>query len=137
MRPTILYPDPMLAAVAIVRSLLSSREEPEASGVTVGTRVPRSGAPPLPFVLVRSDGNVSGANQAEERASIRLSIWHRSEEEGIALASLARALLLAYPGGPDVRSFGRLTGPIPSEDPETGAPLSYFTVAARLRPTTL
>jgi hypothetical protein len=135
-KPTILYPDGMKAAIVAVRSVLSGRSEPYASGVTVSAKVPRPGTPPTPFVLIRLDGT-AGTSPLAERATIRASVWHDSEEDGLALANLLRALLLAYPGDGSLHGFSRLTGPIPTEDPESGRPLTYFTVAARLRPETL
>lgn len=127
----------MIAAVSVVRETVTASPEPVFDGATVSVKVPRDGTPPTPFFLVRAEGNFPGASPASERASIRVSVWHDSEDLGLDAASLLRSRLLSYSGGSGIRSFGRLTGPIPSEDPESGRPLTFFTVAARLRPINL
>lgn len=132
MKPAVIFPDPMLAALTVLRSAHFD--------VTFGTRLPDDFAPDdkpqLPYAVVRVD-NVSTRYPVVEQATVRVSVWHNDDAAGLALAQRLRATLLAYPGDTDVRSFAVLTGPVPTSDPESGDPLSYFTVAARLRPTTL
>ncbi|CCQ44314.1 hypothetical protein ARTSIC4J27_238 [Pseudarthrobacter siccitolerans] len=60
-------------------------------------------------------------------------MWHKDEGLGEELASLCEALLLSS-ASPEIRGFSPLTGSIPTGDPDTGAPMSYFTLTARLSP---
>lgn len=133
--PLVVFPDARIATLAVLRAEASTIGD----GVTFGTRVPdvaNTGGPTLPFVLVSHDATY-GRFPVTETAAIRLTVWAASEAATLALAQRARAVLLAYPGGTAVRSFGRLTGPIPTADPDSGTPIAYLTVAARLRPTQL
>lgn len=132
MKPLVIFPDPMLAVLEVLRERLPAHVE----GVTLGTKTPDpdKGEPAsLPYVLVRQDG-AWGTYPVQETATVRLTVWAGSEARALAVVRTARALLLAYEGGAKVRSFGNLTAPMPTEDPDTGAPLGYCTVAARLRP---
>lgn len=139
MKPRIIFPDPMLAAVELLRDSFQSINLDYAQGVTIGTRVPEDKALDksyLPYVLVRLDGSTL-IQQVHEQATIRISVWHSTEAKGIALAQVCRALLLSFEGGTKIRVVKPLTGPIPSSDPESGEPLSTFTVALTMRPLTL
>jgi hypothetical protein len=134
-RPVIVSPDAQRATRDVLRTALATREP----GATVSTRVPdfrSDDAPSLPYVLVRSDGRFRDA-RLNLRATVRVSVWHRDEGLTEDLAALCEGLLLAYEGGPAARSFQSVVGPLPAGDPETGDPLSFFTVTARLRPVQL
>lgn len=134
MDTAIAFPDPQLAVRDLLRVLLAGRPEPYAAGVTVSTRSPdgTDEAPRLPYIQVRSDGRFRDS-RLNGRASVRVIVWHRDEGLGEDLAGLAEALLLA--GSSDrIRGASPLTGPMPTGDPDTGAPMSYFTITARLRP---
>ncbi|UIW13428.1 tail terminator [Arthrobacter phage Amyev] len=129
---TILFPDPQKATVDVLRLVLAGRTEAVAQGVTVSTKPPTGTAPKLPYVQVRSDGRFRDA-RLNGRASVRIIVWHTDEGYGEELAGLCEALLLAATS-PEIRGFSPLTGPMPTGDPDTGAPMSYFTLTARLRP---
>lgn len=131
---SVIFPDSMLETVTYLRTALPLREELYADGVTVGTKLPKDGQ--VPFVRVRQEG-ASLSYRVAETVSLRVSVWHTSEARGLALAQLCRALLLAHPGDSSVRGFGPLSGPFPADDPDNGNPLCSFTIAARLRPTTI
>ena len=130
----VLFPDARLATRDTLTSLLAGRTEREATGVTVSTKPVDPGGP-RPYVRVQADGS-SRTSRLDGQQAIRVSIWHRDEGLGFALARLCEALLLGA-HAPGVRSFGDRTGPLPTEDPDTGEPLSYFTITARLEPTQL
>lgn len=137
MKPMIIFPDAMLAVVETLRDRLEMIEQ--GAGVKVGTKVPFDRSldkSNLPYVLVRLDGSTL-SRQVDESATVRVSIWHTTEAKGLALAQACRALLLSYEGGAKIRVITPLTGATPSSDPESGDPLSSFTVAVRLRPSTL
>lgn len=139
MKPQIIFPDPMLAVVTLLRDQLSAVSLDFAQNVTVGTRVPEDRSVDnnyLPYVLVRLDGSTLN-KRVDENATIRISVWHTTEAKGIALAQVCRALLLSHEGGAAIRVIQPLTGVIPTSDPESGDPLSTFTVAVRMRPQTL
>lgn len=139
MKQAIVFPDAMLATVTVLRTRLATLSQTYAAGVTVGTKVPADKSlnkTHLPYILVRLDGSTL-RQQVDEEATVRISVWHTTEAKGLALAQACRALLLSYGGGTDIRVITPLTGPIPTSDPESGDPLSSFTVAVRLRPSTL
>lgn len=139
MKPTIIFPDAMLAVVEVLRDRLELVDQTYVEGFTVGTKVPADKSLDkrvLPYILVRLDGSTL-TQQVNEEATIRISVWHSTEAKGIALAQACRALLLSYGGGAKIRVIQPLTGTIPSSDPESGDPLSSFTVAVSLRPFTL
>ena len=128
------FPDARLITRDALTRLLAGRAEPEGLGVTVSTK-PSDPQGHRPYVRVQADGS-SRTSQLNGQQAIRVSIWHRDEGLGFALARLLEALLLDT-RAPGVRSFGTRTGPLPTEDPDTGEPLSYFTITARLVPTQL
>lgn len=130
----VLFPDARLVTRDTLRRLLAGRAEPEVAGVTISTK-PADPQGPRPYVRIQADGS-SRTSRLDGQQAIRLSIWHRDEGLGFALARLCEALLLGA-HAPGVRSFGDRTGPLPTEDPDTGEPLSYFTITARLEPTQL
>ena len=130
----VLFPDARLATRDALIALLSTRAEPEAAGAVVSTK-PVDPVGVRPYVRVQVDGS-SRTPRLDGQQVVRISIWHRDEGLGFALARLCEALLLGH-STPAVRSFGDRTGPLPTEDPDTGDPLSYFTLTARLRPTQL
>lgn len=139
MKPLVVFPDPQLAVVEILRTKLAGRSESYAIGASVGTVMPDGEArtkKSAPYVMVRLDATAS-RYPADETATIRVSVWHASEAKSLALAQLCRALLLSYEGGEKIRVATALSGPIPAGDPESGDPLSTFTVATRLRPNPL
>ncbi|WLZ10618.1 hypothetical protein [Arthrobacter phage SWEP2] len=132
-----MFPDPQLAVRDLLRVLLTGRTEPYAQGAVVSTKAPpgTDEAPVLPYIQVTSDGQFRDS-RLNGRASVRVIVWHRDEGLGVSLAALAEALLLA--GSSDrIRGASPLTGPLPTGDPDTGAPMSYFTITARLRPAQL
>lgn len=128
------FPDPRRAVRDLLRSLLAARTEPYALGATVSTKAPTSSAS-LPFVQVKSDGRFRDS-RLNGRATVRVLVWHRDEGLGEDLAGLAESLLLDS-SSPEIRGFSPISGPIPTEDPDTGAPLSFFTITARLKPANL
>ncbi|WP_143740500.1 hypothetical protein [Micromonospora echinospora] len=89
--------------------------------------------PALPYAMVASDGAFV-RQPTTLVATVRVAVWGESDAAGYDLADDLHATLLGYEGGSEVRGFGPLTGPLPTEDPDTGQPLTSFTVSARLRP---
>lgn len=137
MDTAVMFPDPQLAVRDLLRVLLAGRAEAYAQGVTVSTKAPpgTDEAPVLPYIQIQSDGRFRDA-RLNGRASVRVIVWHKDVGLGENLAGLAEALLLA--GSSDrIRGASPLTGPMPTGDPDTGAPMSYFTITARLRPSNL
>lgn len=131
------FPDAQLAALAILRA--ESGVGALFEGVTFGTKpldpaLPSASTPPYVAVALDASG---GFYPVVEVATLRVSVWHLTDHDGLDVAKKVRAVLLAYLGDAEVRSFGDLTAPVPTTDPDSGGPLSYFTVAARLRPITL
>lgn len=125
------WPDPRNATLALLRAAVP--------GPTYGTKdpdeFPDDAKPARPYVKVSVDAEYQ-TNQALTVTTVRVGVWGADDFTGYALARQLHSALLAYGGGADVRSFGPLTGPVPTQDPDTGEPLCAFTVAARLRPMT-
>lgn len=134
MNPAITFPDAQRAVRDLLRVLLASREEPCAAGVTVSTKgIPGAdGTRALPYVQVRSDGKFRDS-RLNGRATVRVLVFHRDEGLAEELAALCEALLLSASSA-EVRGSTSVTGPIPTGDSETGLPLSFFTITARLKP---
>jgi hypothetical protein len=137
MTAAVVFPDPRRSVRDLLKALLAPREEPYALGATVSTKEPSwaDEAPALPYVQVRSDGRFRNS-RLDGRATIRVLVWHEDEGLGEDLAGLCEALLLAASSAA-VRGFTPVSGPIPTKDPDTGEPLSFFTTTARLRPANL
>jgi hypothetical protein len=135
--PVILFPDPQLAVRDLLRVLLAERTEPAALDAVVSTKAPpgSDGTRVLPHIQVRTDGRFRSA-RLNGRATVRVSVWHRDEGLGESLASLLEGLLLASSSG-EIRGFSPVSGSIPTSDPDTGEPLSFFTITARLTPVQL
>ncbi len=137
MTDAVVFPDPRRSVRDLLKVLLEPREEAYALGATVSTKEPQGTdeAPVLPYVQVRSDGRFRNS-RLDGRATIRVLVWHKDEGLGEDLAGLCEALLLANSSAA-VRGFTPVSGPIPTKDPDTGEPLSFFTLTARLRPANL
>lgn len=132
----ITYADGQLATRDIVRRLLSARPEPYAQGVTVSTKdLPGSDDDrPIPYVRVTDDGPSSRDARLDIVAPIRVVVWHTDVGLAKRLAGLIEGLLLDEANGDGVRGFTPGTGPIGTEDPDTGLPIAYITLDARLAP---
>jgi hypothetical protein len=127
--PFVNLPDPIEATLLVLTGLALP-------GVTYGSVSPDklTPTPPAPYVAVGVNGN-DLRYPVVEFVTLRLSVWGTDARSGQQLARDLRAHLLSYPGGVDVARFGKpVFGPIPTEDPDDGSPLSYFTVTACLRP---
>ncbi|UYL87617.1 tail terminator [Arthrobacter phage VResidence] len=136
MKPAITFPDAQLAVRDLLRALLASRTEPYALGATVSTReIPSdvtAAQATLPYVQVRSDGKFRDS-RLDGRATVRVLAYGADVGQGENLAALCEALLLSASSA-DVRGSTSVMGPMPTDDPENGLPLSYFTITARLQP---
>lgn len=130
----IVFPDPQRAVRDLLRVLLADRPEASVAGATVSTRdLPGADENyPLPYIQVRSDGRFRDA-RLNGRATVRVTVWHRDEGLAEDLAGLCEALLLAASSA-QIRGISPVMGPLPAGDEETGLPLSFFTITARLRP---
>jgi hypothetical protein len=131
-----MFPDAQLAVRDLLRALLASRTEPYALGATVSTREIPSDVTEaqrsLPYIQVRSDGKFRNS-RLDGRATVRVLAYGADVGHSENLASLCEALLLSASSA-DVRGSTSVTGPMPTDDPENGLPLSYFTITARLQP---
>lgn len=136
-RPVITFPDAQLVIRDALRAALATRSEPYAAGARVVIAVPSDQSPdgPRPVVQVRTDAMSRDARLNGE-AVVRVIVWHDDEGAAVQLASLCEALLLAA-AAPGLRSVGPVAGPLPTTDPDTGAPMTVFTIAARLAPVQL
>lgn len=131
-RILVTFPDPIAATLSVLRARFP--DFVDTTGVASGHSLPTDRGRSSPFVQVQADATET-RYPVLETSTVRVTVWHTSTAKALALAQLVRGLLLAYSGGAEVRTFSTLTGPIPASDPDSGDPLAYFTVAARLRPT--
>ncbi|MFF4779411.1 hypothetical protein ACFY05_42010 [Microtetraspora fusca] len=135
MKPLATFGDARAAAIDILREGLTDRSEPYAQGASFGRRPPVDRSPErprLPFVLVALDADVP-QYPVNSRATVRITVWHRTSEDAYDLAQLCQGLLCVH-SGPVIRNVRPLTGPIPAVDPLSGTDLATFTVAANVRP---
>jgi hypothetical protein len=89
------------------------------------------GPPSLPWLLVAEDGH-TWRWPAVQRATIRLTSWHRSPHTSKALAALALGLL-CDPRNSGVLGAEPVAAPIGGVDPYTDAPLATAAVAVFAR----
>lgn len=122
--PPIRFPDAQLAARDALRPLVPA--------ATVSTRDAATGGP-RPVIVVRA-GAPSRTSRLSADAIVRLSVYAEDTGASIALAADVEALLLAGASSDRIRSFGPLTGPVASTDPDTNEPFALVTLTARLRP---
>ncbi|TDC33458.1 hypothetical protein [Micromonospora sp. KC213] len=128
-RAPIRFADPRAATLAVLRAL-----RPDVRFGTLRLEdFPEGDVPALPYGLVASDG-LFVRLRATATASVRVAVWAEEDAAGYDLADELHATLLAYEGGPNLFGFLAQTGPLPTDDPDTGRPMTYFTVRARLRP---
>ncbi|WP_229398177.1 hypothetical protein [Micromonospora okii] len=128
-RAPIRFHDPRASTLAVLRELRP--------GLSYGTKrledFPAGDVPALPYVMVAADGTFV-RQRATATATVRVAAWGESDATGYDLADDLHARLLAYEGGPGVHGFLPMAGPLPAEDFDTGRPMTFFTVRARLRP---
>lgn len=129
------FPVGHVAVRNTLRRVLTGRSEPYARGVTVSTTVPPGAPPSIPYVLVGLDDSGRDA-RLNGYALVRVTVYHRDEPDAFDLAALCEALLLDATDA-EVRAVQPTNGPTPTNDPDSGAPLAFFRVTARLRPTNL
>lgn len=129
------FPDPLIPVLAILRAAATTGGPLD--GMAFGTKDPDpavDGGPSRPYGRLSVDYSY-GQYPIFQIANLRLVTWAPTEHDANRLANRAQAVLLSYPGGPQVRSIGELTGPLPAND--SGSPICTITVAARLRPETI
>lgn len=127
--PRVVFPDTELTLTELLRELLSSRAEPYAADVYVGTTVPNPRRPRM--ITIRRDGGapVEGLLEAVQ---VGVNIWADTEQNVNDLARLVSALLWAAPDGKPVCRVDVVSGPIAIAD-DSGQPLRYLTFEITLR----
>jgi hypothetical protein len=135
-KPLVVFPDPIVVGLRVLRGDFLSLPEVAATGATVSHKMPARDADTVePSILVANDGDAgTGHWPVSEDALLRVTVWDRDPVRASWLARTARAHLLADPGAADSRGFTRGSTPLPATDPDDGTPLSSFTIIARLRP---
>lgn len=135
MHPVIVWPNSAAAAIDVLRSELSTRDESYAQNAEVVAHVPddRRITSGDPLVMCRPDG-ATLSRQVNQRATVRLTVWHATEFQAMALAALCQGLLVAHTGT-DIRACEYVSGPVPDLDPNNSQPLATCVVAAHMRPT--
>lgn len=133
--PAIRFGDPQRATRDALRALLPAYGLD--ATVTMSRPDLAEGVPlPRPHVRVRS-GAVRRGSRVSAEADIRLTVFADDEGAAMTFAADVEAILLAEAAGPDLFGFGPLTGPVPGTDTDTGRPIAFVTLAARLRPRSL
>ena len=134
MRLRVTFPDPLIVALGILRAEPSTTY---GGVVKFGTAFPEDRKPSaqgLPYVRVSVDSR-AGTYPVTSTAALRVQVWHTSPDKSAQLAERLKAVLMSSPGDASHRGFSEGVGPLPATDPDTNAPLAYFTAALRLRPT--
>lgn len=128
MKTVVDWPDVESLAVDLIDSY--------ALAATVGVGVPTSWtAGSGPHIQVALDGTPVVVSPIYVRATIRVTVWDDQITEAKALAGHLQGLMHAHMGGYDITAIQPLTGTFPARDPDTGAELASFTVAAAVRST--
>lgn len=132
----VLFGDAESVVAKQLRTDLAARSEPYLAGVTVGTRVPvdrasLTGIPPL--VVVTQDGPGAVRLGANVGATLRVAVWHGTDDDAFDLAGLCLALIATY-AGPVVRSARMLLSPVRAADPTTGAAMAWGTAYVNVKP---
>lgn len=131
----VLFGDAQALAADVLRDALELRSEDYAAGAKVGGRVPSRrdlDHPNLPYVLVRHDGTPSIVYPIVARCTVRVSVWHSTDDDAFDLAQLCHGILLATTGD-DLAGCTPLAGPTRAIDPESHVDLVSFTVRANVR----
>jgi len=133
-RLRVVFPDPLVVALGILRA------EPSATyggSVKFGTVFPEdrpASAQGLPYVRLSVDSR-AGFYPVTSTASLRVQVWASTEAKAATLAERLRAVLLSHPGDANSRGCSEGVGPLPATDPDiSDSTFSYFTAALRLRP---
>lgn len=126
-----LFPDALLATLSVLRTLAPAE-------ATYGTKFleefPDGDIPTLPYVRLDIDAtDVQWPVLAT--VGLRVMVWDVTDAAGLARAWRLYGVLRRYGGGSEIRAFrDPATGPVPASDPDTGRPLTSFTIAALMRP---
>lgn len=129
----ITWPNAAAAAVDALRSALPGRSEAFTAGASVVAHVPkdRTITSGDPLVMCRSDGDTV-TTKVNQRAVVRITVWHTTEFQAIQLAGLCQGLLVAH-SGTGMRSAEYVSGPVPGLDEQNGQPFATCVVAAYMR----
>ena len=133
-RLRVVFPDPVMVALGILRDEASSTY---CGSVSFGTVFPEARKPAvqgIPYVRISVDSR-DGFYPVTATAILRVQVWASNDAKSATLAERIRAVLLSNPGDANQRGFSEGVGPLPATDPDSGSPFSYFTAALRLRPT--
>jgi hypothetical protein len=136
MKTLTVFDDAQAAGATVLRTALTGRVEAFAQDVTVGTKVPADRSPELdrlPYVMVRKDGDIPHSSMANARVTLRVTIWHKDDDQAHDLAMLCQGLLIVH-SGTVIRGVRPGTGPIAAVDDVSGDALSTFTVIANVKP---
>lgn len=130
----VVWPNAAAGAITVLRDQLPNRPEAYAQNATVVAHVPddRTVTSANPLVMCRPDG-ATATQVVDQRAVVRLTCWHASEFQALALTGLCQALLIAHTG-PDMRGTEYVSGPVPGVDPYNSQPLATCVVAVHMRP---
>lgn len=101
---------------------------------TVGVGVPSGWTPDAGVhAQVALDGTTTIIVSVMQRHTMRVTVWAETTTAAKAAAARLQANLHAHPGGEGITAIKPLTGTLPAKDPDTGAELASFTVAAVVR----
>ncbi|MEO6081564.1 MAG: hypothetical protein ABIQ18_00460 [Umezawaea sp.] len=131
-------PVPLDVAELVVRELrrlLTERGDEIATGAQVSTETGRGGdggPPRVPWLLVAEDGH-TWQWPAVQRATVRITCWHRTEHRSKALAALALGLLCSVRGAGALIAAEPVTAPVAGTDPYTGKPLAFVALSVLAR----
>lgn len=101
---------------------------------SVGIGVPKGWTPEAGVhAQVALDGTPTVITPVAQRHTMRVTVWAETTTAAKAAAARLQAHLHAHPGGEGITAIKPLTGTLPARDPDTGAELASFTVAAVVR----
>jgi hypothetical protein len=125
--------------VDYLRDTLATLDDPDLTGLVIGARVPATrtlDGPPL-LVVRRSGG--PAVPPVLDRPRLDIMVWHATEYQATAVASVVRGLLLYdLPGqvhnGHTIYQPTEFSGPSPYPDPAgSSTPIVMFTLEVPIR----
>lgn len=136
MKPRVKFPDPLIVALGILRAEPQSVYTANLKFGTVDAEKRPENRQGLPYAKVSLDQS-EGLYPVTSTARIRVTVWAKDQSDAFDLASICLAVLASYPGDVNVRHLGNPAGPFHAPDPETGQPMAFFSLDARLKPHTI
>lgn len=109
----VIFPDIVAETITYLSSALAARDEAYTASVTV-TNVYQGENPARQVIVARDGGPQLGLL---DHPRMRFNVWAANDADATDLASMVRALLMAWPDGDPVTHVRNLSGPSEVNEP--------------------